>query len=167
MDNLWIWLVVFRLPLWKYEFVNWDDYSQYMENMFQTTNQLSKMHPRRINQFVRNSANPRAGTQFISYHSCADLYTELWKPKRSPSNYNPWKLPSMALVLWWLCIDIHSQRSSPTQNWWSHPNRHGQVPRYPSQGISSRCSQVWAADWFGFARKGTVAPYPWLNHNFP
>jgi hypothetical protein len=27
-------------PLWKeYEFVSWDDYFQYMENMFQTTNQ--------------------------------------------------------------------------------------------------------------------------------
>ena len=30
------------LPLWKYEFVSWDDYSQYMETYktFQTTNQL-------------------------------------------------------------------------------------------------------------------------------
>jgi polyphosphate kinase 2 (PPK2 family) len=26
-------------PLKKYDFVSWDDYSQYMEKMFQTTNQ--------------------------------------------------------------------------------------------------------------------------------
>ena len=38
-------LLVVYLPLWKYEFVSWDDSSQYMENhkipWFQTTNQLS------------------------------------------------------------------------------------------------------------------------------
>ena len=34
------WLVVSTLPLWKYDFVSWDYFSQYMKkNMFQTTNQ--------------------------------------------------------------------------------------------------------------------------------
>ena len=41
------WLVV-DLPLWKYEFVSLDDYSQYMEekNMFQTTNQYIYIYDR-------------------------------------------------------------------------------------------------------------------------
>jgi hypothetical protein len=37
-----IWLVVFRHPSEKYDFVSWDDYSQYKKKikMFQTTNQF-------------------------------------------------------------------------------------------------------------------------------
>ena len=30
-NGIYIWLVVFRHPSKKYEFVSWDDYSQYME----------------------------------------------------------------------------------------------------------------------------------------
>ena len=37
---LWGWLVVEPYPFEKYEFVSWDDYSQYMKKiMFQTTTQ--------------------------------------------------------------------------------------------------------------------------------
>ena len=56
MDNLWNCLVVepcWALPLWKYEFVNWDDYYWWFPiivwenktciNMFQTTNQGIKL----------------------------------------------------------------------------------------------------------------------------
>ena len=46
MDNLWIWLVVRTNPSEKYEFVNWDEYSQYMGKlkMIQTTNQMKNVH---------------------------------------------------------------------------------------------------------------------------
>ena len=47
------WLVVESHPSEKYDFVSWDDYSQYMEKwkMFQTTKQIEMLHHLRASPF--------------------------------------------------------------------------------------------------------------------
>ena len=69
----------YTYPSEKYEFVSWDGYSQYMENMFQTTDQLSMINHK-----------------FIMFDS-----KEISIRPQSPQT-SPWRATAPRALRWWV-----------------------------------------------------------------
>ena len=102
-----LWLVVY-LPLWKMmEFVSWDHYSQYMEKMFQTTNQV-----------------PIRTTMFFQFQSHETIPGNFWAflPIESTEPGRSWWRPSQRFLALPEAEPSKKTRDSPSQHWVTNQN---------------------------------------------